>query len=144
MARMGALPRRLAQIHPSWQTPHVSTLITAALATIFYVAFNTLSQNFLFDAPKNFFFVGLAPFVGGVILTFIFIKSAIDLKDPAASDLGSSWLGLGPPFVIGVGSLVVGLAIALVLRARSGGTGFWARRPQVVTPGEIAGLPGEA
>lgn len=174
MARSGALPRRLAEIHPSWQTPHVGTVAVAVLATVFYVGFNTFSQNFLFDAltslgfliafnygmngfacvvyhrheltrsAKNFFFVGLAPFVGGAVLTYIFIKSAIDLSDPAASDLGSSWLGLGPPFVIGVGSLVVGLVIALVLRVRSGGEGFWARRPEVVAPGQISGVPGDA
>lgn len=174
MARSGALPRRLAAIHPSWQTPHVGTVVVAVLATGFYVVFNTFSQNFLFDAltslgfliafnygmngfacvvyhrreltksARNFFFVGLAPFVGAAFLTYIFIRSAIDLSDPAASSLASSWFGLGPPFVIGVGSLVVGFVIAFVLRARSGGEGFWARRPEVVAPGQISGVPGDA
>ena len=53
---------------------------------------------------KKFFLVGVAPVLGGLILTGVFVKSIVDLADPANSESGDSWFGLGPPLVIGVGS----------------------------------------
>ncbi|HYN36430.1 MAG TPA: hypothetical protein VEV82_05590 [Actinomycetota bacterium] len=49
----------------------------------------------MFKSTKNFLFMGLAPFIGAAILTWVFIKSAIDLSDPANSESGDSWFGLG-------------------------------------------------
>ena len=39
----------LASIHPRFQTPHVSTIVVAALAVAWYVPANFISENFLFD-----------------------------------------------------------------------------------------------
>ena len=49
MARGNALPAYLGETHPRFLTPHVSTIVVGALATIWYVPLNFLSENFLFD-----------------------------------------------------------------------------------------------
>ena len=52
----------------------------------------------------------LAPVLGGLILTYVFVKSLIDLWDPANSESGTSWFGIGPPFIIAVAFLLSGVA----------------------------------
>ena len=49
MARADAIPRYLGETHPRFLTPHVSTIVVGALAAIWYVPLNFLSENFLFD-----------------------------------------------------------------------------------------------
>jgi amino acid transporter len=115
MARQRALPRAFAAIHPRFHTPWFSTSVIAALAILWYVPVNLLSENFLFDtlsalslmiafyyaltglacaiyyrreltkSVKNFLFIGVGPLVGAGILGFLFVKSSIDLSDPANS-----------------------------------------------------------
>ena len=63
---------------------------------------------------KNFLFVGLAPLIGAVILGWAFVKSIIDLSDPADSESGESWFGLGPPLVIAIGFLILGVILMLI------------------------------
>ena len=50
----------------------------------------------LFKSAKNFVLIGIAPVVGGIMLTYVFVKSCIDLSDPANSESGNSWFGTGP------------------------------------------------
>ena len=38
--------------------------------------------------------LGVAPVLGGLMLGFVFVKSCIDLADPANSESGDSWFGL--------------------------------------------------
>jgi hypothetical protein len=52
--------------------------------------------------------VGVAPVLGGLILFGLFGKSIYDFTDPANSESGDSWLGVGPPLIIGVGFLLLG------------------------------------
>ncbi len=54
---------------------------------------------------------------GGEMLTYILFKSCKDLSQPANSESGDSWLGVGPPLVIGIGFLILGVILML----------FWAR-----------------
>ena len=49
MARAKAMPAALAASIPATCTPHVSTWVIGALATLWYVVANSLSENFLFD-----------------------------------------------------------------------------------------------
>jgi hypothetical protein len=58
--------------------------------------------------------VGALPAAGGVILTYVFFKSCKDYADPANSESGDSWLGVGPPLVIGLGFLLLGLLLMLI------------------------------
>ncbi len=61
--------------------------------------------------------MGLFPFLGSLSLTWIFVKSLIDLADPENSESGSSWFGLGPPFVIGGVLLIIGMPLMFLWKA---------------------------
>ena len=49
-----------------------------------------------------------------MILTYVFFKSCVDYSNPENSESGDSWLGLGPPLVIGVGFLLLGVLLMLL------------------------------
>ena len=71
--------------------------------------------------------------VGGLILLWVFIASLDSLWYPANSASGNSWFGVGPPFVLGVGFIVVGvvamfLAAWFLPRSKS----FFARKRETV------------
>jgi amino acid transporter len=157
MARQDALPRAFAAIHPRFHTPWFSTAVIAGLAIVWYVPLNILSENFLYDtisalslmiafyyaltglacvvyyrreltkSVKNFLFIGVGPLVGAVVLGYLFVKSAIDLSDEANSYSGQGILGMGTPFVIGMGFLLLG-GILLLLWRLGGHAGFFSRR----------------
>jgi amino acid transporter len=159
MSRAGAMPAGLGAVHPRYMTPHVATVLFGALSIAWYVGLTIVSENILFDSIaalglmiafyygltgfacaiyyrrearrslKGLLFAVAAPAVGGVILTWVLVKSIIDLSDPANSASGSSWLGLGPPLVIGIGFMVVG-AVLMVVWSR-GHRAFFRARPEV-------------
>jgi amino acid transporter len=169
MARQHALPRAFAAVHPRFHTPWFSTSVIAALAIVWYVPVNLLSENFLFDtlsalslqiafyyaltgfacvvyyrreltkSVKSFFFIGVGPFVGAAILGLLFVKSAIDLADAENSYSGQAVLGMGVPFVIGMGFLLLGLVL-LVLWRLGGNERFFGRNAfEAVDPALAAG-----
>jgi amino acid transporter len=141
MARAGALPERLGVVHPRYMTPHVATILFGALSIVWYVGLTIVSENILFDSIaalglliafyygitgfacaiyyrregrkslKGLLFAVIAPAAGGLMLGWILVKSIIDLSDPANSESGNSWFGLGPPLVIGVGFMVLGAVL---------------------------------
>jgi amino acid transporter len=167
MARAGAMPAALGRIHPRFLTPDVSTWVIGALAALWYAVVNTLSENFLFDtlsalslmiafyyalsglacvvyyrhellrSVKNLLFIGVAPFTGAAILTYLLIKSVIDLSDPEASYSGSSVLGVGVPLFIGAAFLALG-AILMVAWRVAGTRGYFDRQGFEAVPHELA------
>jgi amino acid transporter len=167
MARAGAFPAMFGRIHPRFQTPAISTAVIAFAATAWYVPSVFISENFLFDtlsalslmiafyyalsgfacaiyhrrelatSVKNFVFMGVAPVVGGVILTGLFIRSAVDLADPDASYGGGAVLGMGAPLVIALGFFVLG-AILLVLWRLGGHEEFFGRKAFEAVDPEVA------
>jgi amino acid transporter len=146
MARAQAMPAALGRIHPRYLTPHTSTIVIGVLAAAWYVVVNALSENFLFDtlaalslmiafyyalsgfacvifyrhqllrSVRNLLFIGVAPLIGALLLSFLFVRSAIDLADPDASYSGGSVLGLGVPLVIGGAFLILGAVLMLLWR----------------------------
>jgi amino acid transporter len=160
MARAGAMPDSLGRIHPRYLTPHVSTILMGALSIVWYVGLTIVSENILFDSIaalglmiafyygmtgfacavyyrhhitdslKSFLLIGVGPTLGGLMLTAIFIKSCYDLSKPENSESGDSWFGLGPPLVIGVGFLLLGVVLMLVWRVNH--KTFFQRRPEVL------------
>lgn len=146
MARNKAIPAIFGTVHPRYLTPTISTWVMGLLSVAWYVGLTITSENILYDSlaalglfiafyygftgiactvyyrrelfksAKNFFFIGLSPLIGGLILTALLVKSFIDLWDPANSESGDSWLGVGPPAVIFLGFMVIG---AILMIARS-------------------------
>lgn len=142
MAVYKALPARFGQVHPKYRTPGFSTLVMGVVAIVFYVGMTFVSENLLadsiyslglaiafyyaitgyacvwyfrrelFTSASNFFFKFLFPLLGAGLLTFAFVKSAIDMLDP---DYGYTvLLGVGGVFVVGIGSLLLGVVLAIV------------------------------
>jgi amino acid transporter len=170
MARAGAMPERLGLVHPRFLTPHVSTILMGAFSIAWYVGLTIVSENILYDSiaalglmiafyygitgfacaiyyrrelfksAKTFLFVGVAPVLGGAILTWVLIKSVIDLADPANSESGDSWLGLGPPLVIGVGLMLFGVAL-MFWWYLAGHRDFFRRKPEVAESGSLEAPP---
>jgi amino acid transporter len=164
MARKGAIPARFGLIHQRYLTPHVSTIWMGALSIAWYVGLTIVSENILYDSiaalglmiafyygltgfacawyfrreltksARNFLMAGVLPVAGGLMLLGVFGKSAYDLADPANSTAGDSWLGLGPPLVIGVGFLLMGPVLMLIWRF-NGHPEFFRSKPEVAPPG---------
>jgi amino acid transporter len=169
MARHNAAPHALGRVHPRYLTPAVSTILMGLASIVWYVSLTIASEDILFDSlaalglmiafyigltgfactiyyrrelfrsVKNFFFVGIGPFVGGVILFYLLIKNSIDLADPANSESGNSWLGLGPPLVIAIFFAAMGI-ILMLLQWRASPE-YFRRRPEVVREGFLEGEP---
>ncbi|HKZ12563.1 MAG TPA: APC family permease [Solirubrobacterales bacterium] len=167
MARAKALPGSLGKVHPRFFTPHVSTIWMGTLSIIWYVGLTIVSEDILFDSlaalglmiafylgltgfattvyyrrellksVKNFFFIGVGPTLGGAILFYLLIKNGIELADPANSESGNSWLGIGPPLVIAVAFGILGFVLmGLQWRAVPD---FFRRKPSVVPAGFLEG-----
>ena len=164
MARAKALPAKLGEVSPQYMTPTFATWLMGALSIIWYVGLTLVSENLLFDAiaslglmiafyyaltgyacviyyrnelfksVRNFLLIGVAPLLGAVILTAIFIKSCVDMWDPANSESGTAWLGIGPPLVIGLGSLAMGVVLVVLWRL-GGHPEFFGRRLETADPG---------
>jgi amino acid transporter len=145
-----ALPETFGKISPRFMSPSVATITAGAAAAGFYVITRLLSENALwdtitalglmicfyygvtalacvwyfrreaFDSLRNVFFRFLAPLVGGVILLVMFVSTARDSMDPDYGS-GSNIGGLGMVFILGVGVLLLGVAIMFYMRVRSPG-----------------------
>ncbi|MFJ8924003.1 Amino acid transporter [Streptomyces sp. LamerLS-316] len=167
MARRKALPAHFAHISPRFRTPDVSTWWVAAIAIAWYLVVSQISENALFDSltalslliafyyaltgvacavyyrrhltesVRNFLLIGLGPVVGAGLLTWLLVRSVMDMSDPANSYSGTSWFGLGPPLVIGIFISLIGVVLMVVLRFVS--PSFWAERRGVVDPGLVPG-----
>jgi amino acid transporter len=169
MGRQSALPHLFGAVHPRFRTPWFSTAVIAGLAIAWYVPLNILSQNALYDtlsalslmiafyyaltglacvifyrreltkSVKNFVFIGVGPLVGAAILGYLFVKSAIDYYDVENSYTGQTILGMGVPFVIGMGFLLLGFVLLLAWRLL-GNERFFSRKPfETVDPAMAAG-----
>jgi amino acid transporter len=155
MARAKALPESLGRIHPRYLTPDVATWVMGALSIIWYVGLTIISQNILldsisalglmiafyygltgfactwyyrrtlFDSARRFLSVGLAPFAGGAVLLFVFVRSCIDLGRAHAGS--TTYFGVGSPLVIGLGFLALGGVLMAIWKLAGHGE-FFARR----------------
>lgn len=137
-----ALPAKFKDVHPVYKTPSFSTIVMGVVAIAYYVGMTLISDNILQDSilslglaiafyysitgfacvwyfrkdltksARDLFFKGIFPLLGGLMLTGAFVQSAIDMWDV---DYGYSVLfGIGGTFVVGIGSLAVGLVLMFV------------------------------
>jgi amino acid transporter len=139
MAAHKAIPNSFARMHPRFQTPTTSTIAMGIASIGFYVGLVLVSENVLADSIASlglliaFYYAltgfacvwhfrgdlgrsfkqtwvkGVLPGFGGLILTGAFFKSAHDMY---ASDYGdTSFGGVGGVFLLGIGSLVLGIVV---------------------------------
>ena len=145
MARSGAAPSALGKIHPRFNTPSLATVVVGIAGVAYYVAMSVVSKNILLDSitamgllvpmyyaitgfscvvyyrrassrnPKHFLLAGVAPLVGGLLLGYVVILQAIDLRAPDNSSSGFVWFGVGAPLAIAIAAFLLGLAIMLAI-----------------------------
>jgi amino acid transporter len=143
MAVQGAFPKQLGDVHKKHMTPGTATIWMAVISIVWYVGLTLVSANALYDSiasigifivlyygmtglacvvyfrreltksAKKFLLVGVVPLLGAIMMGFILIKSIIDLSDPANSESGDSWFGLGPPLVIALGFMILGVILMI-------------------------------
>jgi len=174
MARFGSIPKIFGRIHPRYLTPDVSTIVMGAVSLLWTLVIINVSQNVLndsitgigfgiafyygltgfaccvyyrkeiFKSFKNFILVGVAPFLGGAILTFIFVKAFLDYKTTSTDvNYSGGFLGVGTPVAIGVGGLLVGVVILVF--ANIAYPKFFKRKWETADPGILEGkVKGEA
>lgn len=137
-----ALPAKFKDVHPVYKTPSFSTIVMGVVATAYYIGMTLISDDILQDSilslglaiafyyaitgfacvwffrkdltrsARDFFFKGLFPLLGALMLTYAFVQSAIDMWQ---IDYGyTELLGIGGTFVIGIGSLAFGLVLMFV------------------------------
>lgn len=153
MAAYKALPHRFTQVHPRYKTPSFSTIVMGIVAVVYYVGMTLISDDILqdsilslglaiafyyaitgfacvwyfrrelFSSTRNFFYKGLFPLLGALMLTYAFIRSAIDMYDV---DYGYTvLLGIGGTFVLGIGALALGVVLMLLWFAFPGSRPFF-------------------
>ncbi|MEU1815378.1 APC family permease [Streptomyces roseifaciens] len=148
MSAYEALPPSFARIHPRFRSPGRATVAAGIATGVFYAAMSFLSENVLIDtiyalglmicfyysitafacawyfrgdlgrSVRDALFKGVFPVLGGLLLAAVFCKTLYDMRDPSYGS-GSSVLGVGSVFVIGVGLLLVGAVLMELMRRRS-------------------------
>jgi amino acid transporter len=85
----------------------------------------------LFASLKNLVMIGVLPFAGGAILTWVLVKAVIDYSKPH-SGYAKPFLGIGSPIAIALATIVLGLITMMLQRVLM--PGFFRRRPEVADP----------
>jgi hypothetical protein len=139
MAAFKAIPENFAKIHPRYLTPTDATVGMGLVSIVFYVGLTLISANILADtiaavglmiafyygltgfacawfyrrtmrnSTRDVIMQGVLPVIGGVILLGFFVYAC---HTYASSDYGYTHIGnIGGVFLLGVGSLVLGLIL---------------------------------
>jgi amino acid transporter len=140
MAAYKAIPEKFAKIHPRYLTPTWATWGMGVASIAFYVGLTLVSSNVLADSisavglliafyygltgfacvwyyrrrlqGRNLWTKGIVPALGGLMLLGAFVLSSINYTK---ADAGKTTVfGIGGVFVIGIGSLVLGVVLMLV------------------------------
>jgi amino acid transporter len=144
MGAYRAIPPTFARIHPKYLSPSVSTVWMGALSIAFYVGLTLVSDNVLQDSILAVgiliaFYYGMTgfacawefrhdlhtgrdvvmrlvlPLLGGLLLLGVFIEACIQYADPAYGY--TVFFGVGGVFVIGIGTLVLGVVLMVIWNA---------------------------
>ncbi|MFT4050067.1 MAG: APC family permease [Solirubrobacterales bacterium] len=167
MARAKALPAKFGEVHTRYFTPYFSTWVFGIASIVWYVGLTLISENILYDSiaalglmiafyygftgvacvvyyrkelfksAKNFFFIGVCPMIGAILLGLMFVKSAWDLASPANSESGESWFGVGPPLMIVIIFFIIGLLYMFYFAAKN--PDFFRRKTEIADPAVLYG-----
>ncbi len=148
MSTYKALPDTLAAIHPTHRIPSYATLLCGIGTGVFYAVMTLVSENVLVDtilslglmicfyygltafaaawyfrreltrSARDLVLKGLAPLLGGLTLAGVFVKLVVDTADPEYGS-GGSIFGLGTVFVLGIGTLLLGVVVMFVWQSRA-------------------------
>lgn len=148
MAVHKALPDSFGKVHAKYLTPTLSTVLMGVISIVFYVGMTLISENILAssiaalglyiafyygitafacvwffrkslrESVGNLFMRGILPLAGGIMMAVAFVYSAIDMLRPDYGD--TQFAGVGGTFIIGVGSLLLGVVLMVLWYAKSG------------------------
>jgi amino acid transporter len=168
MARAKAIPKEFGNVHPRFLSPGFSTLWMGTVSTIVFVLLTISSANLiadaftslaltiafyygftgfacvifyrrhLLDSAKNFFYIGVLPFIGGAVLTFVLVKAVVDYSKPHAG-YAKPFLGIGSPIAIALVMVILGLVLMVVEWIRA--PEFFKRKLEVVDASVVAAAP---
>ena len=129
-------------MHPRFQTPWVSTISFGVVSIVWFVALQTFSTHVLVDSVtglgfliafyygftglactiyyrrtllrsvKNFVFAGVMPLLGFLALAFVFVRAYMNYSHSGAG-ASPPLLGVQIPIVIGIGAVLLGLALMI-------------------------------
>jgi amino acid transporter len=146
MGAHGALPARFARVDPRRQTPGFTTIAIGVVSVLIFIVLSLVSTNVLADSAsavgvliafyygltalacpwlfrhtlrgsrRNLFMRGILPVIGGLFMIAAFVES-IKTYLPAANSY-SSIGGVGGIFILGIGSLVLGLVVMVLCAPR--------------------------
>lgn len=85
----------------------------------------------LFKSARNFFFVGLAPLLGGLSLLAVFVIG-MSYYGHQANNYSKDVFGLGLPDVIGIGLIIIGGILGVVFHFTL--PQFYSRKPEIADP----------
>ncbi|HEX4467327.1 MAG TPA: APC family permease, partial [Solirubrobacteraceae bacterium] len=168
MAHWKAVHRVLGRVHKTYLTPDVSTIAMGVLSIIVTVPLLLLSESVLADSitalgfpvcfyygftglactwyyrreltksAKHFFGLGVAPFLGGVIMLGVLFKAA-DFYGKAENVESKPILGITLPLWFGIGGMVLGVIVMLISRPYF--KEFFARKTETARPGVLEEPP---
>ena len=75
-------------------------------------------RKHLFKSVKNFFFVGLLPLFGGVVLGAVFVKSVWDMTNKIYTTPPQTWLWWSPVLWLGLGVFLLGIPVMFLWHAK--------------------------
>ncbi|MFE8949363.1 APC family permease [Streptomyces sp. NPDC007856] len=146
VASHGAMPKIFARVHPRYRTPTFATVFTGVVAVALLAALSFAAPSFLGDAvlcigllvcayygatafacawhfrrdlrtsTQALLVKGLLPLAGGLMMLAAFARSAWDMVDPSYG--ATSIDGIGGVFLLGIGSILLGLPLTALLRLR--------------------------
>jgi amino acid transporter len=147
MGHYRALPERFKRVHPRFRSPDYATLAAGLSSGAFYALMSLTSRHVLADtiltlgmmicfyygltafacvfyfrrtiflSVRKFLFRGLSPFLGGLLLLVVFVRTMMDSMDPSFGS-GSAAFGIGLVFLLAVGIIASGAILMLIMSWR--------------------------
>ena len=101
----------------------VDTILSLGLMICFYYGLTAFAAAWYFRreltrSARDLVLKGLAPLLGGLTLAGVFVKLVVDTADPEYGS-GGSIFGLGTVFVLGIGTLLLGVVVMFVWQSRA-------------------------